>query len=83
MKGDRFHFDNSNCSPSQDGCLGRGKLRSRRPLRMHSAGTQRGNDGNRKEEMELGVVWRIDRAWFSPYGGGWDKKMKLTVVLKF
>lgn len=41
---------------------------------MHLAGTQRGNDGNRKEEMELGVVWRIDRAWFSPYGGGWDKK---------
>lgn len=50
---------------------------------MYLAGTQRGNDGNRKEEMELGVVWRIDRAWFSPYGGGWDKKMKLTVVLKF
>lgn len=29
---------------------------------MHLAGMRRGNDGNRKEEMELGVVWRIDRA---------------------
>lgn len=45
---------------------------------MHLAGTRRGNDGNRKEEMELGVVWRIDRAWFSPYGGGWDKKNEVN-----